>query len=133
MSKYSTIIGLGILVAITPFLGFPIFYKDIFFITLGLVIAVIAYFSNIQYCNNCNRLVENGKHGVGGNKQPTVGGEVSNPSAQGGIVSTHLPERERSQKGINLPGGRHATSPERERRQPSMRGQSEKNNTGIST
>ncbi len=79
MSKYSTIIGLGILVALMPFLGFPLIVKDIFFVIIGLTVAVIAYFSNIQYCNNCNQLIENGKHGVGGNKQPTMSGEVSNP------------------------------------------------------
>jgi len=76
MSKYSTIIGLGILVALMPFLGFPLIVKGIFFVIIGLAIAVIAYFSNIQYCNNCNRLVENGKYGVGASKQPGVGGEV---------------------------------------------------------
>lgn len=65
MSKHSTIIILGILLALMPFLGFPIFYKDIFFVVLGLSIAMLAYFSNIQYCNNCNRLVENGKRGIG--------------------------------------------------------------------
>ncbi len=79
MSKYSTIIGLGILVALMPFLGFPPVVKDVFFVVIGLAVAVIAYFSNIQYCNNCNQLIENGKHGVGGNKQPTMSGEVSNP------------------------------------------------------
>jgi len=79
MSKYSTIIGLGILVALMPFLGFPLIVKDIFFVIIGLAVAVIAYFSNIQYCNNCNQLVENGKHGITENKRPTMNGEVSNP------------------------------------------------------
>ena len=85
MSKYSTIIGLGILVALMPFLGFPLIVKDIFFVIIGLAVAVIAYFSNIQYCNNCNQLVENGKHGITENKRPTMNGEVSTlPTAQAG-------------------------------------------------
>lgn len=95
MSKHSTIIGLGILVALMPFLGFPLIVKDIFFVIIGLTVAVIAYFSNIQYCNNCNQLVENGKHGISssnrgiqtgsqseGSKQPVAGGELLNPSEQ---------------------------------------------------
>lgn len=96
MSKYSTIIGLGILVALMPFLGFPLIVKDVFFVIIGLAVAVIAYFSNIQYCNNCNRLVENGKHGIGapthtgGNRQPAVGGEVSNPSARAGKDNSEM-------------------------------------------
>lgn len=105
MSKYSTIIGLGILVALMPFLGFPLIVKDVFFVIIGLSVAVIAYFSNIQYCNNCNQLVENGKHGIMENKRPTMGAEVSN-----------LPERGRS------PLRNIQTSP-----------QPVKNNTGIST
>ncbi|MBI5816850.1 MAG: hypothetical protein HZB09_00275 [Candidatus Yonathbacteria bacterium] len=78
MSKNSAIIGLGILIALMPFLGFPLIVKDIFFVIIGLVIAVIAYFSNIQYCNNCNTLVENGKHGIGRSTQSTNGGELKN-------------------------------------------------------
>lgn len=79
MSKYSIIIGLGILIALMPFLGFPPIVKDIFFVIMGLAVAVIAYFSNIQYCNNCNQLVENGKRGVAGTGKPQpVGMEFKN-------------------------------------------------------
>ena len=110
MSKYSTIIGLGILVAIMPFLGFPLVVKDVFFVIIGLAVAVIAYFSNIQYCNNCNQLVENGKHGIMGNKQPTMGGEMSNlPTEQAGL-------HDRGRSFVRPPATRSA-----------------KDNTGIST
>ncbi len=43
MSKQRTIIVLGILVAIMPFLGFPIFWRKIFFLFSGIIIAVFAY------------------------------------------------------------------------------------------
>lgn len=62
MPKYSTLIGLGILIAVMPLLGFPLVVKDIFLVIIGLAIAVIAYFSNVQYCNNCRRIIEHGKH-----------------------------------------------------------------------
>lgn len=92
MSKNTTIVSLGILLAIMPFLGFPAGIKDILFIFLGLIIAIIGYFSNVRYCNNCNQLIENGKHGIlksdqgrfhgAGNKEPAVGDEVSNLHTQ---------------------------------------------------
>lgn len=92
MSKNTTIVSLGILLAVMPFLGFPTGAKDVLFVFLGLAIAIIGYFSNVRYCNNCNQLIENGKHGIlktdgerlhgAGNKQHTVGDEVSNLHTQ---------------------------------------------------
>ena len=76
MSKHSAIIGLGILVAVMPFLGFPPAFKDIFYTLAGLAISVVAYFTNIQYCNNCHKLIENGKKSSSISQQGVAGGEV---------------------------------------------------------
>lgn len=40
---------LGVLVAVLPFLGFPGWMKTGFFVALGLVIAVVSYFSGVAY------------------------------------------------------------------------------------
>jgi hypothetical protein len=83
MPKHSTIIGLGILIALMPFLGFPPIVKDIFYVIAGLVVAIIAYFSNIQYCNNCHKIIENGKNSIPNTQQPSMRGEVSKKDISG--------------------------------------------------
>lgn len=80
MSKNSAIIGLGVLVAILPFSGFPIAVKEVIFIVAGLIIAVIGYFSNVQYCANCKRVIENGHYGNGRGVPPTMGKELKDES-----------------------------------------------------
>lgn len=80
MSKNSAIIGLGILVAILPFSGFPIATKEIIFIVAGLIIAIIGYFSNVQYCANCKRVIENGHYGNGRGAPPDSGKELRSTS-----------------------------------------------------
>jgi len=43
MSKRTTVITLGIFVAIMPFLGFPGVVRTFFFVLAGLIIAAIGY------------------------------------------------------------------------------------------
>jgi len=42
MVKISTIFGLGVLVALTPFLGFPIGGKNFIYIVSGILIVVLS-------------------------------------------------------------------------------------------
>ena len=84
MSKNSSIIGLGILlVVIALFSGFPPAAKDIIVTILGLVIAMIAYFSNVQYCSNCKKIIENGRHANTPHEKTTMGGEISKKNISG--------------------------------------------------
>lgn len=84
MSKNSSIIGLGILlVVIALFSGFPPAAKDIIVTILGLVIAVIAYFSNVQYCSNCKKIIENGRHENITHEKANIGGEISKKNSTG--------------------------------------------------
>ncbi len=43
MSKSRTLFIFGILIAVLPYLGFPIFWKNIIFTILGLGLALFAY------------------------------------------------------------------------------------------
>ncbi len=52
MSKRTTIITLGIFVAIMPFLGFPGTAKAVFFVIAGLVFAIIGYLLQTE-CEKC--------------------------------------------------------------------------------
>lgn len=51
-------IFLGILVAITPALGFPSWFRTIIIVFSGLGIAVLAYLSSVTYCSNCEKLID---------------------------------------------------------------------------
>ncbi len=53
MSKRTTIITLGIFVALMPFLGFPGVAKTIFFVIVGLTLVVIGYLLGTE-CGKCN-------------------------------------------------------------------------------
>lgn len=53
MSKRTTIITLGIFVALMPFLGFPGAVETVFFIIAGLVLATIGYFLQTE-CEKCD-------------------------------------------------------------------------------
>ena len=52
MNKRVTIIALGFLVALMPFLGFPGGAKTIFFVFAGLLLAVMGYVLEIE-CEKC--------------------------------------------------------------------------------
>jgi flagellar biosynthesis component FlhA len=52
MNKRATIIALGLLVALMPFLGFPGGAKTIFFVFVGLLLAVIGYVLETE-CEKC--------------------------------------------------------------------------------
>jgi len=53
MSKRTTIITLGIFVALVPFLGFPGAVETIFFVIAGLVFVVIGYLLESE-CEKCD-------------------------------------------------------------------------------
>ncbi len=52
MNKRITIITLGFLVALMPFLGFPGDVKTIFFVIVGLALAVMGYVLEVE-CKKC--------------------------------------------------------------------------------
>ena len=58
MSKRTTIITLGIFVAIVPFLGFPGTAKTIFFVIAGLAFAIIGYLLETE-CEKCDMAERN--------------------------------------------------------------------------
>jgi len=58
MTKNTTIIFLGVLVAVLPALGFPTWMRTILFVAIGLGIAVLAYLSSVVYCSNCEKLID---------------------------------------------------------------------------
>jgi len=58
----NTIVTLGILTALVPFLGFPGAIENIFFVFVGLSVATIAYYDNInveRYKVSNNKVVHN--------------------------------------------------------------------------
>lgn len=55
MSKTTTIITFGILVALLPWGGFPERVSDILFAILGIAIALAAYVSRSLNCGYCGR------------------------------------------------------------------------------
>jgi len=62
MSKYTGIIGLAVLVALMPHLGFPSVFDNIFYTVAGIIIATSLYSSKKTYCNNCKNLVNEQKN-----------------------------------------------------------------------
>jgi len=64
MSKYTGIIGLAILVALMPHLGFPSVFDSVFYTVAGLIIATSLYSSKKTYCSSCKRLINNEQKGT---------------------------------------------------------------------
>lgn len=58
MKHTKTIVALGVLVALLPFLGFPSSWKNIIFLILGASISAIAFRVYAE-----NRVIEPGKEG----------------------------------------------------------------------
>jgi len=74
MSKRTTFIVLGIIIAIMPLLGFPGSLKDIFYHLLGGAVVLFAYFSDILYCKNCEKFT----HSKNDNTEPEHVAETGN-------------------------------------------------------
>lgn len=64
MSKHTTMIFLGILVAVIPVLGFPSWFRTTVMIISGLTIAVLAYLSSVIYCSNCKKLIHSAENAI---------------------------------------------------------------------
>lgn len=64
MSKHTTMIFLGILVAVMPVLGFPSWFRTGAVVISGLTIAVLAYLSSVVYCSNCKKLIQNAENAI---------------------------------------------------------------------
>lgn len=75
MNKRTTIITLGILVALMPFLGFPGTAKTIFFVLAGIAIALIAYVGEIG-CDTC-RAEEKESSAVSVPQEETRGSDIN--------------------------------------------------------
>ncbi len=57
MHKYTGIIGLAILIALMPHLGFPSDFDTIFYTASGLIIAVALYSSRRTRCDDCKKQI----------------------------------------------------------------------------
>lgn len=61
MTKQSITIGLALLVAAMPFLGFSSDIKDIYYVVAGIVIASLIHLLSIEYCHICKTKIEKGE------------------------------------------------------------------------
>jgi uncharacterized membrane protein len=57
MSKRLTLLFLGIIIILMPFLGFPSSWKNIFFVVVGLVIVLISLAMRREEFANSDRVI----------------------------------------------------------------------------
>lgn len=64
MSQRQILVLIGIIIIVLPVLGFPIFWKQVFFALIGVGLIYIAFKSGAHYHNHADTFSESHNHTI---------------------------------------------------------------------